>query len=195
MFFNKDGQQKKWLVLFSIFIPTLISIWGIRLTIQSNENRDQIKALTEMTLRISEQNDLLRKSDSTQKEQLNVFRETLRYSKRPVLSAELDGGDEGPESANFFIRLRNSGGNIFSLSYVSIKNVKIDPYTLPSSKQIPSMGAIRIYCQNIKENGAGVRLKFKDSENSTYTQELIWTKTESGFNMFLGSMTLNQKNE
>jgi hypothetical protein len=50
MLFDKKGNQSKLLVLFGIFAPLITSIifsvWGLKLTINSDKDRQQIDTLT-----------------------------------------------------------------------------------------------------------------------------------------------------
>jgi predicted nucleic acid-binding Zn-ribbon protein len=49
-FFENNGSQRKWLVLFSIFIPlivsALLSFWGIEISKASADNKEQLGILT-----------------------------------------------------------------------------------------------------------------------------------------------------
>ncbi len=72
-FFSHDGSQKKWFVVFGVFLPivlTLIfSFWGIKLSIDSSNNREQIDTLSNLIKKSQQQIDFLQKiyvvSDST----------------------------------------------------------------------------------------------------------------------------------
>src|ERR1700752_1678491 len=73
--FFKDGNQREWIVPFSIFftvlLPVIFSVWGIKLTIDNSNNREQIDTLSRLIQASQHQVDYLQKiyavSDSTRK--------------------------------------------------------------------------------------------------------------------------------
>lgn len=74
-FFDHNGNQRKWLILFGIFIPLVATIafswWGINISKASADNREQIDALTGLMKESRQQVGLLQKNfiatDSTNK--------------------------------------------------------------------------------------------------------------------------------
>ncbi|MCA6391731.1 MAG: hypothetical protein IM574_06605 [Cytophagales bacterium] len=48
-FFSNDGTQKKWFVVLGVFLPIILtvifSVWGIKISIESANNREQIESL------------------------------------------------------------------------------------------------------------------------------------------------------
>jgi hypothetical protein len=95
MFFDNNGNQRKWLVIFGIFAPLLISaifsIWGIKLTIESDKDRKQVEELTRLVKESQKNFDVLQKiyiaSDSTSKSTMNLKQLPKKFSE---LSSTLD---------------------------------------------------------------------------------------------------------
>ena len=74
-FFDPEGNQKKWFVIFGVFLPILLtvifSIWGIRISEDSANNREHIESLSRLIKESQEQVAVLQKiyvvSDNTSK--------------------------------------------------------------------------------------------------------------------------------
>lgn len=95
MLFDKKGNQSKGLILFGIFAPLLISaifsVWGIKLTIESDKDRKQVEELTRLVKESQKNFDVLQKiyiaSDSTSKSTMNLKQLPKKFSE---LSSTLD---------------------------------------------------------------------------------------------------------
>lgn len=70
LFFDETNQQRKWFVLFGIFLPLILSIifsvWGTVISVRSyqlseqeSKNREQMDTLTNMVKALRLQNQLL----------------------------------------------------------------------------------------------------------------------------------------
>jgi hypothetical protein len=74
-FFDEEGNQKKWFVVLGVLLPIILtvvfSVWGIRISIESENNREQIDTLSNLARKSQQQIDFLQKiyivSDSTNK--------------------------------------------------------------------------------------------------------------------------------
>jgi hypothetical protein len=176
-FFNKNGDQRKGFVLFSVFIPLLIGIifgiWGIRLTIQSNDNKDQIEALTQMTLELRKQNDLLQKSVAIQDSQFKIYTDEIKLSKRPSFKAELFGGDPG-EPADIDIMITNSGAGISNFTLIPLNGAKITSKGSFKKKMFASGSQYVIHLSNLR-TGPALRITFTDALMNNYSQDLSWS--------------------
>ena len=95
LFFDENGNQKKWLILFGIFIPLLTTIvfsyWGIKISKDSADNKEQIEALTKIITESRQQVGLLQKifiaTDSTNKSSTSLKEIPNKLAK---LSSTLD---------------------------------------------------------------------------------------------------------
>jgi hypothetical protein len=175
-FFNKNGDQKKWFVLFSVFVPLVIGvffgIWGIRLTIQSNDNREDIEALTQMTLELKKQNDLLQKSVAIQDSQFKTYTDEVKYSKQPRFKAELWGGEPG-EPADIDIKITNLGAGISDVTLIPLNGAKITSKGSAKKKVVASGSSFIIRLSNLR-TGVGLRITFTDALMNKYSQDLSW---------------------
>jgi hypothetical protein len=88
MLFDKKGNQSKLLILFGIFAPLITSIifsvWGLKLTINSDKDRQQIDTLTKQ-LQVLQK--IYIASDSTSKATMNLKQLPKKFSE---LSSTLD---------------------------------------------------------------------------------------------------------
>jgi hypothetical protein len=74
-FFDPHGSQKKWFVIFGVFLPILLTIifsyWGIKISLDSANNREEIESLSRLIRESQEQINVLQKiyvaSDNTSK--------------------------------------------------------------------------------------------------------------------------------
>lgn len=93
--FDKKGNQSKGLILFGIFAPFIISfffsVWGIKLTIESDKDRKQVEELTRLVKESQKSFNILQKiyiaSDSTSKATMNLKQLPKKFSE---LSSTLD---------------------------------------------------------------------------------------------------------
>jgi len=195
LFFNKENDQRKWLVLFGLFTPLIISIWGLMLTIQANnlarataDNREQIDTLTNMVKELRRQNDLLHESVVIQKDQLIAYQSAIQYTKRPVLRFTEEQNDILSDGINMGISIYNSGGDVFNLTATSIKGANADITSFPANRQIPSLREIHIYIKHVQKTGSGISLRFTDNMMNQYSQDIIWINKNGTYEMQIGSL-------
>jgi hypothetical protein len=66
-FLREDGTQKNWFTVFTVLVPILLAVWGIFISLDNSDNKEQIN-------RLIESNEYLRKiyavTDSTSKSTL-----------------------------------------------------------------------------------------------------------------------------
>ena len=163
----------------------IIGLWGIRLTYQANENREQIDTLTSMVKELRQQNNLLQKSVAIQENEFKTYTGEIKYSKRPQLIGVITVGEVSEASVNNTVQLTNFGGDIVGLRYHSLNGVVIDSATFPKNGYIPTKASFDIRFLNIQDH-SGVRLFFKDALNNKYSQDLTWIKKDNDFDFQLG---------
>lgn len=181
-FFNKKDELKKWVVIvFHLLLPVIFGIWGIylskvslNLSRQMNDNREQIDTLGAMVKQLRQQNILLQKSVELQDSQSKAYFSEIKYSKRPLLRAQMAEPANLGEPSDLHVKITNSGGSISNLVVTPIRGVKIDLQTLPKNGVITSGATCLLHLSNLK-NGAGIRLFFSDELMNKYSQDLIWT--------------------
>lgn len=171
--------------ILGFIISIIIGLWGIRLTYQANENREQIDTLTAMIKELRQQNNLLQKSVAIQENQFKTYTGEIKYSKRPQLIGLITVGEISETSVNNTVQLTNFGGDIIGLRYHSLNGVAIDSATFPQNGYIPTKSSFDIRFLNIKDH-SGVRPFFKDALNNKYSQDLTWIKKDNDFDFQLG---------
>ena len=78
IFFDHNGNQRKWLVLFGIFIPLIVSAflsyWGIVISKASADNKEQIEKLTSLVTNSKGQIDTLSNLVRNSQQQIDFLR-------------------------------------------------------------------------------------------------------------------------
>lgn len=177
LLFKKAGQEakhlKEWVVIFfHLFLPVLFGVWGLILSIAANKNREQIDALTTVVTELKNQNTQLQTLIAIQDSLFRAYMNEVKNSRKPILRAELFGGDLG-EVANIDAKITNSGGDIFNVIITPLNGTMIDLSRLPKTKTLTTGSEFILRINNLR-NGKAVRITYNDALMNKYSQDLVW---------------------
>ncbi len=228
-FFDSQGQQKKWFVVFGVFLPLVISIlfsvWGTwisiksyDLSLESNNNRDQIDTLKVIIDQLHQQNNLLfdqnklivtqvnqltdlikinKSSNDVQTQHFSAVLSNINDSKIPRLAIEkveyeLGSGGEAEFAEFHYVQIINYGGDIQKLKHKEIDTVFFDPAFLPDNGSVPGNSVLDLQFKNpfLWTNRKRLRLRFwfEDALHSKYQQDLTLMENKDGVEFQLGKM-------
>lgn len=191
LFFDKRHEQKRWVIVFNVLMPSLFSFLGIFYAIKSynisvdmKNNREQMDSLTVMIKELRQQNILLQKSVLTHENEFKLKSEELKYTNRPQLKVEDLLTGEISEVSNLWIRIHNIGGDISNFSYVLPKDLMINKDDFPRNRQLAKGNYFDIHIKNMSKPNYIIKFYLKDIQGNKYSQELICTKEELGGYVF-----------
>ncbi len=198
LFFDKRHEQKRWVIVFNVLMPSLFSVLGIFYAIKSynisvdmKNNREQMDSLTVMIKELRQQNILLQKSVLTHENEFKLKAQELKNLNRPQLKAEdLQAGEIENEVSNLKIRIHNMGGDISYFSYVLPKDLVISKNDFPKNRQLAKGSYFDVYIKNMMKPNYVITFYLRDIQGNKYSQELICTKEALwGYVFSFGALT------
>jgi hypothetical protein len=116
MFFDNNGNQKKWLVVLGIFLPILLTLWGLKISINSADNSESIGKLATLVKNSKEQIDTLSYLIKSSQQQINYLQK---------IYIATDSTNKSTSSLRQLpTKLTHLGQTIDTLSYVLTKETK-----------------------------------------------------------------------
>lgn len=216
-FFTNDGNQKKWFILFSILLPFVLSIvfsvWGtalsvksFKLSVETNNNHEQIDSIKTIINELRNQNKLLivqnsllsnqieqsgallsvnKKSSDIQFQQFSTILNDINNGKKPRLVVNVIDNDFSQADGRIIItttlRISNVGGDIINFRNESITGVELDPSFFPQNGFLPGGSYFDLTFENLLEKIYKTRFYFKDELHNSYIQDLFWTQLKDGY--------------
>lgn len=186
LFFDKRHEQKRWVIVFNVLMPSLFSVLGIfyavksyNISVDMKNNREQMDSLTVMIKELRQQNILLQKSVLTHENEFKLKTEEIKNLNRPQLKVEdLQAGEINNEVSSLKIRIYNIGGDISYFSYALPKDLLINKDDFPKNRQLAKGSYFDVYIKNMSKPNYIIKFYLKDIQGNKYSQELICTKEE-----------------
>lgn len=209
IFFNNKGEQKKWFILFNIFLPIFFAAWGLVLSIKAydlsvatSQNTEQIEFLKSqnrlLLKQISQISDLLiitKGNSITQQKQLELLLKTDTYSKRPKLKSEFLGSSYAEHRGQISNRvmtviLYSTAGDIYNLNSSTKKPYKIVSTGILKNKSFPNGASCQLELQvgSTSDEIYTIDLFFNDVLGNKYNQRLLFYKADIDYSFQLGPL-------